>query len=146
MMFDRNRRQKGQRGQEGTTSYSKALEKHGGKDLPAALQKAFGKPREISLAEKHDIFLKTVIGLMDSHTIDMKNPASLRKEAVYRKLSPEWQRKVDIVVPNIITLLERIMDLHARPENDASVEMQHLIDTLWQAKRRIEKHVDVFVF
>ena len=129
-----------------TTPYSKALEKHGSKALPEALQHALSKPREISLAEKHDIFLKTVIGLMDSHTIDMKNPASLRKEAVYRKLSPEWQRKVDIVVPNIITLLERIMDLHARPEKDESIEMKHLIETLWQAKERIEKQADVFVF
>ena len=129
-----------------TTPYSKALEKHSGKDLSASLQHALSKPRETSLEEEHGTFLKTVIGLIDSHTIDMKNSASLRKEAVYRTLSPEWQRKVDLAVPNIITLLERIMDLHARPEKNESIEMKNLIETLWQAKQRIEEHADVFVF
>ena len=129
-----------------TTPYSKALQKHSGTELPAALQKSLSTPREISLEREHGTFLKTVIGLIDAHTIDMKNSASLRKEAVYRTLSPEWQRKVDLAVPNIITLLERIMDLHARPEKNESIEMKNLIETLWQAKQRIEKHADVFVF
>ncbi len=109
-------------------------------------QKRLGIPKPTGLAQTHEKFLKEVIVLIGQGQIDTKFPETFIHQPVYRGLSPEWRAKVDMATPNIISLLERIMDLHARPENDASVEMKNLIETLWQAKERIEQHADVFIF
>ena len=109
-------------------------------------QERLGVPQATPLTDAHTDFLKEVLRLLDQKKIDIKRPETFIHQSVYDGLSPEWKTKVDMVVPNIISLLERIMDLHARPENDASHEMKNLVDTLWQAKERIESHADVFVF
>ena len=126
--------------------YAQSMKQHSGKDLPPGAEQELGKPRAASFQDEHARFLQTVIGLIDSGTIDIKNSRSVLKEKVYEKLSAEWKKRVDLTVPNLITLLERIMDLHVRPEKDESVEMKNLIETLWQAKQRIKEHIDVFLF
>lgn len=128
------------------TPFFKAIQKHSGKDLPAATQTQLGIPQGTSLADEHASFLKTVITLVDGGKIDTKFPQTFLHSDVYESLLPEWKAKTDRVIPNIATLLERIMDLHARPEKDESYEMKNLIELLWQAKERIEQHADVFIF
>src|SRR3989344_8249022 len=116
------------------------------KELPVSVQKRLGVPKPGALQEEHTDFLKEVIGLLDTGKIDTKFPMSFVHENVYKGLSQDWKAKVDMATPNIVSLLERIMDLHARPENDASAEMKNLIESLWQAKERIERQADVFIF
>ena len=109
-------------------------------------QERLGVPQATPLTDAHTDFLKEILALLDQKKIDTKLPETFIHQSVYEGLTPDWKAKVDMVTPNIISLLERIMDLHARPENDASHEMKNLVDTLWQAKERIESHADVFVF
>ncbi len=116
------------------------------KELPVSVQKRLGVPKPGALHEEHTDFLKEVIDLLDTGKIDTKLPMTFIHENVYKGLSQDWKAKVDMATPNIVSLLERIMDLHARPENNASVEMKNLIETLWQAKERIEREADVFIF
>lgn len=129
-----------------TNPFTQALQKHTGKDLSTSKQEKLGKPQAAVLSDEHTNFLKTVIGLIDAGKIDTKFPQTFLHGAVYEGLSQEWKAKTDRAIPNIATLLERIMDLHARPEKDESFEMKNLIETLWQAKQRIEEHADVFIF
>ena|SRR3989344_2215130 len=129
-----------------TNPYLQSVEQHSGKDLPSGTEQTLGKPRAASFQDEHTRFLATVVKLIDAGKIDTKNPGSFIKADVYAGLSADWQKRVDLTTPNIITLLEHIMDLHLRPEKDESFEMKNLIETLWQAKQRIEEHVDVFIF
>lgn len=129
-----------------TNPFAKAVKAHGGKDLPLKEQQELGKPRPTNFADEHAHFLTTIIGLIDAGTIDTKFPMTFVHKEVYKGLSDDWKAKTDLAIPNIASLLERIMDLHARPEKNESVEMKNLIETLWQAKQRIEEKADVFVF
>lgn len=126
--------------------FFKAIQKYAGKDLPAAAQTKLGTPQGTSLHDEHASFLKTVIELIDARKIDTKFPETFLHAKVYESLSLKWKAKTDRAIPNVATLLERIMDLHARPEKDESYEMKNLIELLWQAKARIEQYADVFIF
>lgn len=126
--------------------FVKAIKKHSGKDPTESDQKDLGKPQGTALADEHANFLQTVLKLIDDGKIDLVNPQSVFNQDVYEGLSDELKAKTDQTLPNIISLLERIMDLHSRPEENESMEMKNLIETLWQAKQRIEEHADVFIF
>jgi len=110
-------------------------------------QEALTKTHEDNvLTDEHAAFIKTLLRLIDEKKIDTKNVQSFVKQPIYQPLPLALKAKVDLAVPNIITLLERIMDLHRRPENDDSYEMKNLIESLWLIKERIEKETDVFIF
>lgn len=129
-----------------TNPFAKAIKKHSGKDPSEAEQQRLGKPRAASLSDEHTDFLKNLIDLIDAGKIDTKDSQSFINDEVYAGLADDVRAKTDQAIPNIITLLERIMDLHAREEDNASFEMKNLVETLWQAKERIEQHADVFIF
>ena len=126
--------------------FAKAIKKHSGKDPAESEQKELGKPVGAALADEHANFLQIVLKLIDDGKIDLVNPQSIFNQDVYDGLSDEWKARTDQALPNIISLLERVMDLHSRPEENESMEMKNLIETLWQAKQRIEEHADVFIF
>jgi hypothetical protein len=126
--------------------FAKAIKKHSGNDPSDAAQIALGTPRADGLSDEHTGFLKNLFTLIDKGKIDTKNPMSFVHEDVYGALPDDLRAKTDQAIPNICTLLERIMDLHARPEKNDSFEMKNLIETLWQAKQRIEDRADVFIF
>lgn len=129
-----------------TDAFTKAIRQNAGGGPGEEEQKALGRPTAVSFDDEHASFMKTVISLIDAGTIDTKSPMSFLNLAIYNHISPELHAKTDQALPNISSLLERIMDLHARPEKNESFEMQNLIESLWQVKERIEKEADVFVF
>ena len=127
--------------------FAKALQAFKGKEQSIAVQKELGKPHEDNvLTDEHTAFIQIVLKLLDQGKIDTKNPQSFIHENIYTKLSLYLKARVDLAIPNIVTLLERIVDLHVRPENDDSYEMKNLIESLWLVKERIEKEADVFIF
>ncbi|MBT3835064.1 hypothetical protein HOF56_02330 [Candidatus Peribacteria bacterium] len=126
--------------------FAKAIKKHSGQDPSEEKQEQLGKPQAVQLTDEYENFLKTVISLIDDGKIDTKKPSSFINDDIYDSLDDELRAKTDQAIPNIASLLDRIMDFHAREEDDESVEMKGLIDMLWQSKQRIEEHADVFIF
>jgi hypothetical protein len=126
--------------------FAKALKKHSGRDPTELEQIALGTPRGESMSDEHKGFLATVLRLIDEGKIDTKEPMSFINDGVYRGLPDDLRAQTDRAIPNISSLLDHIMDLHVRPEDDQSFEMKNLIETLWQAKQRIEEKADVFIF
>ena len=128
-----------------TNPFAKAIKKHSGKDPSEAEQRRLGKPRAASLSDDHADFLKNIIRLIDAGKINTADMQSFINDDVYAGLSDELRAQTDKTIPNIVSLLERIMDLHAREEDNESFEMKSLIETLWQINERMGEH-DVFVF
>src|SRR3989344_8231478 len=127
--------------------FARAIRIFTGNGPSEAEQKALTKPHKDGvLTDEHAAFIQTVLLLIDGGKIDTKNPQSFVRKSVYGPLPLELKRKIDLAIPNIITLLERIMDLHLRPENNDSYEMKNLIESLWLIKERIEREADVFIF
>lgn len=127
--------------------FARALRIFAGKGPSEDAQKALTKTHEDHvLTDEHAAFIQTVLQLLDDKKIDTKNVQSFVKQNVYQSLELSVKAKVDRAIPNIISLLERIVDLHMRPENDDSYEMKNLIESLWLIKERIEKESDVFIF
>ena len=129
-----------------SSHYAKAIKKHSGKDPSESRQKELGTPRAGDLSGDHSSFLKEILKLIDDGKIDLMHPHSFINDDVYKELNDEVKGMADRAIPNIISLLERVMDLHARDESNESIEMKNLIDALWQAKQRVEAHADVFIF
>jgi len=109
-------------------------------------QVALGKPRSAHLRDDEHVFIKVVISLLEQGKIDPDVPATFIKKEEYEKLSDEGRRVTDEALPNISSLLRRIVDLHYRKEPDDSFEMASFIASLWHAKSRVEEWGDVFVF
>src|SRR3989338_2449606 len=127
--------------------FTKAIKAHSGKGPSAKAQKELGKPHEDNvLTGDYTVFIQTLLTLLDQGKIDTKDTQSFIHGDVYRGLPLDLKARVDLAIPNIVTLLERIVDLHVRPEKDDSYEMKSLIDSLWLVKERIEKDADVFIF
>jgi hypothetical protein len=126
--------------------FTKAIKKHSGKDPSEESQVALGTPQAGDMGDDHHGFLESVIGLIDAGKINTAEPHSFINDDVYDGLSDELRGKTDLAIPNICSLLDRIMDLHHREEDNNSFEMKNLIETLWQTKERIEEHSDVFIF
>ena len=126
--------------------FAKVIKKHSGKDPSEKEQEELGKPQATALSDEYENFLQTVISLIDEGKVDTKNPSSFINDDIYEGLDDELRAKTDQAIPNLASLLDRIMDFHSREESDESIEMKGLIDMLWQAKQRIEEHADVFIF
>ena len=129
-----------------SNTFAHAIKKHATHDPSLKDQEALGKPQKSSLGDDHANFLETVLKLIDDGTIHPHEHWTFLKQDVYESLSDEWKARVDQVLPNIVSLLERIMDLHHREEENDSFEMKSLLETLWHAKQRIEDDYDVFIF
>lgn len=102
-------------------------------------------PVKRQLPQTHQIFLRDLLRLIDAGTIDPDVPMTFTRTSVYDKLSLPLRALVDRSLPNISSLLRRIIALHVQG-HDATVQMEGLIAHLFQIKERIEAHADVFTF
>ena len=126
--------------------FTQAIRQHGDKELPVEDQAKLGKTQGTSLGDEHAGFLDLVMKLIDDGVIDLSDPTSFIKLDIYEECDDAMKGKIDQATPNIISFLDKIIRLHASDEPSESFEMKGLIEALWQAKERIEKDVDVFVF
>jgi hypothetical protein len=129
-----------------TDPLAQAIEEHGDADIPVEEQQELGKPQAASFSDEHDHFLATVLQLIDEGKINTGVPESFINQDIYDGLSEELQGKVDLAIPNVVSFLDKIIELHKRPESNESYEMKTLIESLWQTKQRIEEQADVFIF
>jgi hypothetical protein len=121
------------------------LRKHN--DLPLEKQKALGEAVHAPMEQEHNEFLQTVTGLLDRKEIDLLNPDSFLKHDVYDKIPVDWKAKVDQALPNIVDETRRIAEFYRSTKTpNESIELQTMIEHLWQMKMRIEEKYDVFKF
>lgn len=117
------------------------------KDLTVDDQRKAGTPVAGTISSDHRSFLKTIQKMLDSGEIDPYEPRSLLKMDVYEGLSEEWQEKTDLALMNLAHQLRMIAEFLASPETPAeSLQLQTMVDSLWQTKQKIEQHHDVFIF
>ena len=129
-----------------TDPFADAVAKHAQTDLPLDEQAALGKPQHAQLSDEHDRFLSTILRLIDEGQINTLEPMSFIHKDVYDALEPGLRGQTDRAIPNIVSYLEKIIELHHRAEPNHSYEMKDYIESLWLAKQRIEEHADVFIF
>lgn len=116
-------------------------------DLTHDDQKKAGTPVAGAISKDHRDFLKTLTKLLEDGEIDPYEPRSLLKMDVYESLDEEWQEKADLTLVNCAHQLRLIADFLASPETPAeSLQLQTMVDQLWQTKQQIEEHHDVFKF
>ncbi len=127
-------------------SFHDTIASHQGTALPHGTQVKLGAPQPGSLADDHKNFIKIIVDLLESQKLNPADPSTFIKTDVYDRLTPEIRALTDRSLPNICSLLHYIYELHYRKEPDDSAEMKAFIESLWQAKRRVEQHADVFVF
>lgn len=126
-------------------SFFDFLKKH--QDLPLERQKALGESTHAPMEKEHNEFLQTVTGLLDRKEIDILKPDSFLKHDVYDKIPAEWKAKVDMALPNIVDETRRIAEFYRSTATpNESIELQTMIEHLWQMKMRIEEKYDVFKF
>jgi hypothetical protein len=117
------------------------------RDLSVEEQKKAGTPIAGTLAEEHRDFLKTVTSLIDAGEIQPDSPQTFLKTDVYDGLDEEWKAKVDVALLNIANLVRKIDEYHRSKQTpDEAPQYATMIEDLWQMKRRIEEHHDVFKF
>ncbi|MFH0851688.1 MAG: hypothetical protein V1876_02975 [Candidatus Peregrinibacteria bacterium] len=115
--------------------------------LSEAAQKKAGQSQGAKMGDAHETFMKTILHMLDSKTIDVSRPQSFLKMEVYNRLDEMWKGKVDLALVNIADLLGHIVDFRLSKQTpDESPELQSMIDHLWQMKQRIEETHDVFKF
>jgi hypothetical protein len=126
-------------------TFIKAIEKH--QDLPVETQKALGESVHAPMEQEHNEFLRTVLGMLDRKEIDILDPDSFLKREVYGTLPAEWKTKTDQALPNIVDQTRRIAEFYRSTATpNESIELQTMIEHLWQMKMRIEEKYDVFKF
>ena len=117
------------------------------RELTEKEQKNAGTPIKGKMDDKHSIFLKTVIKLIDDKKIDVDDPQTFLKSDVYEKLDEEWKDKTDLSLVNIAGQLRLIYEFYKSKETpDESPQLQTMVEQLWQMKQKIEEQHDVFKF
>ncbi len=125
--------------------FSRTLTAH--QDLSLEEQRKAGQPLEGGIEEEHRNFLKTLTTLISSGQIDPEKPQTFLKAEVYESLDEQWKGKVDLALVNIANLVRKVYEYHTSKQTpDEAPQYQTMIEDLWQMKRRIEEHHDVFKF
>lgn len=96
---------------------------------------------------QHREFIQQILQRIAEERIDPLKPDTLLNAEIYGSLSQEWKAKVDGALLNIATQLQHIIEFYkSKHTPDESIELETMIEHLWEMKQRIEEHVDVFVF
>ena len=110
-------------------------------------QKKIGQSVPQKMDDKYETFMKEILRLIEKKEIELGKPHSLINEAIFATLSESEQDQVDVALFNISNLLTRIVEFRVSKHTpDESIELQSMIEHLWQMKERIEVKHDVLKF
>ena len=110
-------------------------------------QKKVGQAKAGDMDQSHTQFLKNISGLIESGVIDVNQPETFIHRGVYEKLSDEWKAKTDQLISSMAILLYHIHGFYRSKQTpDSSPQLQSMIEQLWEMKRRMGSHSDVFTF
>jgi hypothetical protein len=115
--------------------------------LSADAQKRMGEAAAAPMDDEHNNFLKTILALIDSGTLDVYKPETFLKREIYDALDEQWRDKTDLALINIANHLQNIYLFRVSKQTpDESPILASMIEELWQMKQRIEQAHDVFIF
>lgn len=115
--------------------------------VSAADQKKMGEAAAAPMDDKQNVFLQTILSLIDKGEIDVYKPQTFLNHEVYDKLDQAWRDKTDLALMNIANLLQSIYLFRVSKQTpDESPILSQMIEELWQMKQRIEETHDVFKF
>lgn len=116
-------------------------------DLPEEDQKKIGKAQSGAMDGKHKDFLKIILDLLDSGSLNVADPLTFLNTEIYEKIDEQWKDKTDLALMNIVDQVRLIEEFYRSTETpDESPQLESMIDHLWQMKQQIEEHHDVFKF
>jgi len=84
--------------------------------------------------------------LLDSGEINPEEPKSFLKQEIYENLDDEWKDKVDLSLANIANQIRLIAEAHKQAGSENAVQLQTMVEQLWQMKQQIEEQHDAFKF
>jgi len=128
------------------SDFASTIAKQSGKPMPEKKQKQAGQPVQGKIDTEHKNFLKTLLSLLESGEINPEDPQSFLKQDVYEGLSDEWKDKIDFSLANIAHQVRLINDIHKTAEGKGALQLQTMVEQLWQMKQHIEEHYDAFKF
>ena len=71
---------------------------------------------------------------------------SFLKQEIYENLDDEWKDKVDLSLANIANQIRLIAEAHKQAGSENAVQLQTMVEQLWQMKQQIEEQHDAFKF
>ncbi|MFA6259592.1 MAG: hypothetical protein WCX29_03205 [Candidatus Peribacteraceae bacterium] len=126
--------------------FASTIAQGSGNLLPEKKQKHAGKPVKGKIEQEHKHFLATLTQLLDSGDIDPYNPTSFLKREVYDTLDEKWQDTVDVSLHNIADQIRMIQETRLSAKGENAIQLQTMVEHLWQMKQQIEEHHDAFKF
>lgn len=115
--------------------------------LDEALQKKLGEPliNPTGISEEDQAFLNQIVAKVESKKIDLLKPDTLINHAVYDKLPPDKQGKVDFDAVNLAATLRDIYGLW-KFVHQPTFQIQNLVHQVRLTKERLEEiSGDVYV-
>lgn len=97
-----------------------------------------------SWSEQDQSFLNELLAKVENGTIKLYSPSSLLNQAVYEALSPAEQGKADQNAMVMIGNIREIVSL-MKAYNEPNAIVKNLVESLIEAKKRLETSADIFI-
>lgn len=114
--------------------------------IDPAVQSLINQPLkdESGFSDEDQAFLNLLMQKVEDGSINLYQPSSLLNSAVYESLSPEAKGKAD---QNAVILLGRIREIInlMKISQEPTYQLKNLVQSLRDAKDRLEEHKDSFV-
>lgn len=95
-------------------------------------------------SDQDQAFLNDLMAKVEAGTIQLYSPSSLLNQAVYPTLSPEDQGKADQNAMVMIGNIREIVNL-MKAYNEPNAIVKNLVESLIEAKKRLETSADIFI-
>ncbi len=97
-----------------------------------------------SWSDQDQSFLNDLMAKVEAGTIQLYSPSSLLNQAVYEKLSPLDQGKADQNAMVMLGNIREIVNL-MKAYHEPNAIVKNLVESLIEAKKRLEASVDIFI-
>jgi hypothetical protein len=89
-------------------------------------------------------FLNMLLAKVEDKSINLYAPSSLLNTSVYEALTPEARGLAD---QNAVLLLTKVREIYnlMQISREPTYQIKNLVDSLFQTKKRLEEHGDIFV-
>lgn len=115
------------------------------KAIDPATQQMLNKPLQSDpFTDEEQAFLNLLMAKVEDKTINLYVPSSLLNKAVYDALPPEAQGKAD---QNAVLMLTKVREIYNLMQvyHEPTFVIKNLVESLFETKKRLEEHGDIFI-